>query len=39
MAKTRFIGRSAITGRFKPVTAASSTFVVERVKVSKKKAR
>lgn len=42
MAKTKLIGRSAITGRFKPVAAArrqSATSVVERVKVTKKKGR
>ena len=40
MAKSRLIGRSAITGRFKPVAAArqqKNTSVVERVKVTKKK--
>ena len=42
MAKTKLIGRSAITGRFKPVAAArrqKDTSVVERVKVTKKKGR
>jgi len=42
MAKTRVIGRSAITGRFKPVAAAKrqkNTSIVERIKVTKKKAR
>jgi len=42
MAKTRLIGRSAITGRFKSVPAArrqKNTSVVERIKVTKKRGR
>lgn len=42
MAKTRTIGRSAITGRFKSVAAAKrqkNTSVVERIKVAKKTGR
>jgi len=38
----RIIGRSAITGRFKPVKAAQqqkNTSVVERIKVAPKKGK
>jgi hypothetical protein len=42
MTKTRLIGRSAISGRFKSVKAArtqKNTSIVQRIKVTKKKGR
>jgi len=42
MPKTRLIGRSAITGRFKTVAAArrqKNTSIVQRIRVTKKRGR